>query len=347
MANVNGRTGEQMLNELTGRVTGGEDLSMQEMSDAIHLIMDGKCEENEIGLLLMALRAKGETVDEVAGAADAMRRHMTKIQSNHVELLDTCGTGGSGRGTFNISTASALVTAAAGVPVAKHGNRAMSSKTGSADVLAELGVNIEASIAQVERSLNELGICFCFAPLMHQAMKHVVPVRKKLGVRTIFNLLGPLCNPAGACYQLLGVGIPEIRPLMAGALERLGTKRALVVSGEDGMDEVSLGGQTNVTEVGSGSATEFTWDPTVFGLESAGTESMKAETPAESAAIIRRIVEGEKGAFRDVVVLNSAAALWLAGKENDPKKCAQLVAEAIDSGAAKELLANLVATSAA
>lgn len=330
-----------MLTELTGRVTGGEDLSMDEMSDAIHAIMDGKCEENEIGLMLMALRAKGETVDEVAGAADAMRRHMTKIQSDHAELLDTCGTGGSGRGTFNISTASAIATAAAGVPVAKHGNRAMSSKTGSADVLAELGVNIEADVTQVERCLNELGICFCFAPLMHQAMKHVVPVRKKLGVRTIFNLLGPLCNPAGACYQLLGVGIPEIRPLMAGALARLGTKRALVVSGEDGMDEVSLGAKTNVTEVGSGPTTEFAWEPSVFGLESAGTEGMKAETPAESAAVIRKIFDGERGPARDVVVLNAAAALWLAGKENDPQRCAELVGQAIDNGSARELVAKL------
>ncbi len=330
-----------MLTELTGRVTGGDDLSMEEMSDAIHLIMSGDCKEEEIGLLLMALRTKGETVDEVAGAANAMRNHMTKIQSNREELLDTCGTGGSGRGTFNISTASAIVTAAAGVPVAKHGNRAMSSKTGSADVLAELGVNIEASVAQVEKCLDELGICFCFAPLMHQAMKHVVPVRKKLGVRTIFNLLGPLCNPAGACYQLLGVGIPEIRPLLAGALKRLGTRRALIVAGDDGIDEVSLGGSTDVSEVGGDELTEFKWTPEIFGLEVAGKESMLAETPSESAKIIRDILDGVRGPARDVVVLNAAAALWLAGKENDPKKCTQLASTAIDDGIAKDLLARL------
>ena len=331
-----------MLTELIGRVSAGEDLSMDEMSNAIHLIMQGSCEEETIGLLLMALKAKGETIDEVAGAADAMRRHMTKINSDHDDLLDTCGTGGSGRGTFNISTASAIVTAAAGVPVAKHGNRAMSSNTGSADVLAELGVNIEASVQQVEACLNELGICFCFAPLMHQAMRHVVPVRKKLGVRTIFNLLGPLCNPAGASYQLLGVGIPEIRPLLAGALARLGTRRALVVSGEDGMDEVSLGGPTNVTEVGGGGdSTEFVWTPEIFDLEAAGTEQMQAATPSESAARITQILSGEQGPARDVVVLNAAAALWLAGKENDPKKCAELTQSAIDSGAARDLLARL------
>ena len=330
-----------MLTDVIGRVSGGQDLSMDEMSAAINLIMQGECEDEKIGLLLMALRAKGETIDEIAGAAQAMRKNMTKIRSDRDELLDTCGTGGSGRGTFNISTAAAIVTAAAGVPVAKHGNRAMTSKTGSADVLAELGVNVEASIEQVESCLDKLGLCFCFAPLMHQSMKYVGPVRKKLGVRTIFNLLGPLCNPAGACFQLLGVGTPEIRPLLAGALERLGTRRALVVSGEDGMDEVSLGSKTNVTEVESGMTTEFVWDPGIFGLEPAGTNQMLAETPNESANVIRRILDGEKGAPRDVVVLNSAASLWLAGKENSPHKCASLVSDAIDSGAAKELLARL------
>lgn len=334
-----------MLIEMIGRVSGGEDLSMNEMSEAIHHIMNGGCDEETIGLLLMALKAKGETIDEVAGAAEAMRRHMTKIESNHKELLDTCGTGGSGRGTFNISTASAIVTAAAGVPVAKHGNRAMSSSTGSADVLAELGVNIEADIATVERCLDRLGICFCFAPLMHGAMKHVAPVRRKLGVRTIFNLLGPLCNPAGACYQLLGVGIPEIRPLMSGALQRLGTKRALVVSGADGMDEVSLGGTTNVTEVDANSSTDFQWNPDTFGLESAGTETMLATTPGESAKMIRDILAGKPGPPRDVVVLNAAAALWLAGRENDPRKAAQKAGNAIDDGTAKDLLDRLVAES--
>ena len=212
-------------------------------------------------------------------------------------------------------------------------------------MLAELGVNIEADIATVERCLDRLGICFCFAPLMHGAMKHVAPVRKKLGVRTIFNLLGPLCNPAGACYQLLGVGIPEIRPLMSGALQRLGTKRALVVSGTDGMDEVSLGGTTNVTEVDTNGTTEFQWNPETFGLETAGTETMLAKTPAESAKMIRDILAGKPGPPRDVVVLNAAAALWLAGHENDPRKAATKAGNAIDDGTAKDLLDRLVAES--
>ena len=331
-----------MLTEMTGRVVGGDNLTMDEMAAVIDVMMQGGCTDEEIGVFLMALRAKGETVDEVAGAAAAMRQHMTPIRSPHEVMIDTCGTGGSGRGTFNISTATAIVTAAAGVPVAKHGNRAVTSRTGSADVLAELGVNVEASVEQVETCLAELGICFCYAPLMHQSMKHVGPVRKKLGVRTIFNLLGPLCNPAGACYQLLGVGIPEIRSLLAGALAKLGTRRALVVSGEDGMDEVTLGGKTNVSEVSVDGISEFFWEPEVFGLQAtASQEGMLAENPSQSAAVIRRVLAGESGPARDVVVLNSAATLWLAGKDHDPVKCAQLAQAAIDTQAAEGLLAKL------
>ncbi|MGI9428498.1 MAG: anthranilate phosphoribosyltransferase, partial [Bythopirellula sp.] len=198
-------------NEILGRVSAGEDLSREEMATAISQVMTGQWSEQQIGLLLTALAAKGETVAEVAGAAWAMRENMTPIRSRHEKLLDTCGTGGGGSTTFNISTSAALVIAAVGVPLAKHGNRSVTSKSGSADVLAELGVNIQAEVPQVERCLDDLGICFCFAPLMHPAMKHVAAVRKQLGIRTIFNLLGPLANPAGAAYQLLGVGLPELR----------------------------------------------------------------------------------------------------------------------------------------
>ena len=230
------------INHLLGRLAAGEDLSREEMADAIGQVMTGAWSEEQIGLLLTTLAAKGETVAEVAGAASAMRANMTSIRSRHEKLLDTCGTGGGGSTTFNISTSAALVIAAVGVPLAKHGNRSVTSKSGSADVLAELGVNIQADVPQVERCLDELGLCFCFAPLMHPAMKHVGAVRKKLGIRTIFNLLGPLANPAGAAYQLLGVGLPELRPLIASALGMLGTSRALVVSGGDGLGEVSLAG---------------------------------------------------------------------------------------------------------
>ena len=225
-----------MSHTLLGRVSAGEDLGQEEMAGVIDEIMRGTWADEQIGLLLTALRAKGESVAEVAGAASAMRQHMTPIRTHRENLVDTCGTGGDGAGTFNISTAAALVTAAAGVPVAKHGNRKISSRTGSADVLAALGVNIEAPVRLVERCLDELGIGFCFAPQLHPAMKHVAAVRRKLAVPTIFNLLGPLANPAGAGFQLLGVGRPELRSLLAAALAKLGTRRAIVVCGADGLD---------------------------------------------------------------------------------------------------------------
>src|SRR6185503_9783939 len=251
---------------LLGRVAGGGNLTFEEMSAAFDAIMRGRWNDDQIGLLLTALAAKGETVDEIAGAADTMRRHMTPIHSRHPEVLDTCGTGGGDSKMFNVSTTAAIVAAAAGVPVAKHGNRSITRVSGSADVLTELGVNIQASTAQVEACLNELGLCFCFAPLAHPAMKHVAAVRKKLGIRTIFNILGPLVNPAGACYQLLGAGRAELRPLLAGALQRLGTKRSLVVSGDDGLGDVTLAAATNVTEVSEGRLREFTWWPEEFGI---------------------------------------------------------------------------------
>lgn len=330
-----------MIQAILGRVSAGEDLSLVEMTDVIDLIMRGECSEPEIALLLTALHHKGETVDEVAGAAAALRRHMTPIHSSRAGLLDTCGTGGDGSGTFNISTAAALVTAAAGVPVAKHGNRSITSRTGSADALAALGVNIEASVPQIERCLEELGICFCFAPLLHQAMRHVGAVRKKLGIRTIFNLLGPLANPAGAEYQLLGVGRPELRPLLSAALAKLGTRHAAVVCGEDGLDEVTLSGPTRVTEVVDGQLRDLIWSPADFGLAPADNQAMLVDGPEPSAALIRQVLAGETGPPRDIVVLNAAAALWTAGLSDDPLRCAAAAAEAIDSGAARGLLARL------
>jgi anthranilate phosphoribosyltransferase len=342
---------------ILGRVAGGDNLSLEEMSSAIDSIMQGQWSEAEIGLLLTALAAKGETVDEIAGAALAMRRHMTPIRSRHREILDTCGTGGGGSTLFNVSTTAAIVAAAAGVPVAKHGNRGITSRSGSADVLAELGVNINASVPQVEACLNELGLCFCFAPLAHPAMKHVAPVRKRLRIRTIFNILGPLVNPAGACFQLLGAGRPELRPLLAGAIARLGTWRTMVVSGEDGLGDVTITGTTYVTEVatnlplpmeegrhlavplGDG---QFTWRPEDFGIERAPVDSLFVEGAAESAAMIRKILAGERGPARDIVVLNAAAGLLVAGKADQPKQAAKLAADAIDSGAAQMLLEKLV-----
>ncbi|MEX2015305.1 MAG: anthranilate phosphoribosyltransferase, partial [Candidatus Hydrogenedentales bacterium] len=256
----------QSATTLIGRVVGGEDLSLNETSAAIDAIMRGQWSEEEIGLLLMGLATKGETVEEIAGAAQALRRHMTPIRTDQAVLLDTCGTGGGGSKTFNISTTAAIVAAAAGVPVAKHGNRSITSSSGSADVLAELGVNINATVAQVEACLEELGLCFCFAPLLHPAMRHVAQVRKKLGIRTIFNIIGPLSNPAGAKYQLLGAGRPELRPLLAGAMRLLGTTRTLVVSGEDGLGDVTIAGRTYVTSVEGDRVREFEWTPEDFGV---------------------------------------------------------------------------------
>lgn len=244
---------------------------------------------------------------------------------------------------FNISTAAALVTAAAGVPVAKHGNRGISSKSGSADVLAELGVRIDAPIERVEACLDELGVCFCFAPLFHQSMKHVASVRRALGVPTVFNVLGPLCNPAGAPFQLIGVGKPEHRSLLAEALTKLGTRRALVVHGADGLDEITVDGATWVSEVENGHVTDRAWAPADFGLPAAPTHSLRVEGPSQSAALIRQVLSGETGPARDIVLMNSAAALWVSGHCEELPRGVAAAAHAIDSGAAASLLAKLVA----
>lgn len=345
------------MDAILGQAAAGEDLSLDQMSSALDAIMRGEWSEDQTALLLTALAAKGESVDELAGAALTMRRHMTPIRSRHRDLLDTCGTGGGGSTLFNVSTTAALVSAAAGVPVAKHGNRSITSRSGSADVLAELGVNINASVAQVEACLDELGICFCFAPLMHPSMKHVAAVRKRLGIRTIFNLLGPLVNPAGANYQLLGAGRPELRPLLAGAMTRLGTRRTLVVSGEDGLGDVTLAGRTFVSEVTSageasteeggslGRIREFVWQPEDFGIHRASLDALSVDGPAASAAIIRDILAGRQGSARDLVVLNASAALIVAGRADQPETAAEMAAAAIDRGDAQMLLQRLAARS--
>ena len=323
------------------RISAGQDLDMQEMADVVDAIMQGSWADDEIVAFLKGLSEKGETVPEVAGAATAMRRHMTHIRSRRAGLIDTCGTGGDASGTFNISTAAAIVTAAAGVPVAKHGNRSITSRTGSADVLAELGVNIEASVPVVERCLDELGICFCFAPQLHPSMRHVAAARKKFGSPSIFNLLGPLCNPASAPFQLLGVGKPKLRRMLASALQLLGTEHAMVVTGEDGLDEVTLSGATHVVEIRGDSVQETQWHPESFGLQVAGKQSMLVTDPAESARMIQAILDGVAGPARDIVVMNAAAALWTAGVGETLPNCAQQAGQSIDSGQAKELLSQL------
>jgi anthranilate phosphoribosyltransferase len=331
-----------MIEATSQIVEAGGDLSMEQMATAIGHIMDGACDDQQIARLLVALHRKGETVAEVAGAAAAMRRRMTPIRCRRPNLIDTCGTGGDGSKTFNISTAAALVTAAAGVPVAKHGNRGITSRSGSADALAALGVNIEADVARVETCLDDLGIGFCFAPLLHTAMRHVAAVRKTIGTPTIFNILGPLVNPASASFQLLGVGRPELQPLLAEALLCLGVRRALVVHGSDGLDEVTLAGTTDVIELCDGQLQRFQWEPADFGLEAAGLETMVVDGPAESAELIRGILAGHGGPPRDIVVANAAAALWTAGWSVSLPECVRQAAEAIDTGAAADLLTQLV-----
>ncbi|MCA9173252.1 MAG: anthranilate phosphoribosyltransferase [Planctomycetales bacterium] len=335
-----------MTHPILQQLSDGEPLDMESMRSVIHEVMEGAWEDASLAELLTLLHKKGETAEEIAGAAAALRAHMTRIPVDRDDLIDTCGTGGDGSGTFNISTAAALVAAAAGAVVAKHGNRKITSKTGSADVLLELGVNIEASPEQVVRCIEEVGIGFCFAPSLHPAMKRVGAVRRNLPFPTIFNLLGPLSNPASAPYQLLGVGRPELRIRLAEALRLLGARRAAVVCGADGMDEVTLEGETQVSLVADGEVSDLTWLPEDFGVSPGADDSLLANDPAESAAVIRRVLEGEHSAARNIVVLNAGAALWTAGLAASTQAAGARAAEAIDSGKARELLATLAQVSA-
>lgn len=325
-----------MIDRLVGRVVSGEHLTREEMCQAIDGMMQGDWSDRQLAVFLTALHTRGETVDEVIGAASAMRKNMTPIQSSLEGLIDTCGTGGDGSGTFNISTAAAFVVAGCGRPVAKHGNRSITSKTGSSDVLAALGICVDPPITVVEQCLEKVGICFCFAPQLHPAMKHVAAVRKQLEMPTLFNLLGPLCNPASAPYQLLGVGKHELRPLLAEALNGLGTKRALIVTGRDGLDEVTLNGPTDVLMIEHGQVSDLQWDPSDFGTSQSSLESLQVENAEESAHTIRQVLDGHTGPDRDIVIVNAAAALWVADPALSLKECATIAAEAIDSGSAAD-----------
>ncbi|QEF99911.1 Anthranilate phosphoribosyltransferase [Stieleria maiorica] len=319
-----------------------EDLSADQTAVLIDQMLSGEAAEDQIGQLLLALREKGEAVSEIVGAATAMRRHMTRIPHRHDCLLDTCGTGGSRSGSFNISTAVAIVTAACGVPVAKHGNRKATSVTGSADVLEELGVGIESDADQVARRLDEIGLCFCFAVKLHPAMRHVVGIRRKLGVKTLFNLLGPLCNPAGATHQLLGTSNVDAQEKIAAAIAQLGTRRSFVVHAADGQDEVCLDRYTAAVEVtGNQVSGRSRWTPEDFGLSPTDVTALAASGPAESAAIIRRILDGHPGPARDTVLAGVAAALLLTDKVTSLADGVSQAAQVIDSGAAKAKLEQL------
>ncbi|MEZ5332355.1 MAG: anthranilate phosphoribosyltransferase [Thermoanaerobaculia bacterium] len=328
---------------LLGRVMSGEDLARGEMEELVGLLMDGAVDERVTAALLVALAMKGESVAELAGAAAAMRRRVVAIPHSRPDAVDTCGTGGDGRGTFNISTAAALVAAAAGAAVAKHGNRSVSSRSGSADVLEALGVRIETGAQEAGRCLDAIGIAFLFAPGLHPAMRAVMPVRRALATRTLFNLLGPLTNPAGARRQVLGVYAADRVEIVARALAELGTDHALVVHGSDGLDEITISGPTMVAEARDGRVRVLQVEPRDFGVERAPTESLRGGGPADNAAALRRVLAGEPGPLRDVTVVNAAAALVAAGVAADWRDGAERAALALDEGAAEARLEALVA----
>lgn len=322
-------------------VAGGGTLTQNGMHDLVCEMMDGAGDPVQISGLLCMMALRGETIDEIAGAAAAMRSRCTLIRQQGHGLLDTCGTGGDGLHTFNISTATAIVCAASGMKVAKHGNRSVSSTSGSADVLEKLGVKIDLTPEQVDRCIDRVGIGFCFAPLLHQAMKHLAPVRKALGVRTIFNLLGPLTNPARAEFQLIGTIRDTLAEKLAHALARLGTTRTAVVCGNNEIDEVSLWGTTQVFLVEQSQVSSLQWTADDFGLNPVSVDSLQVETAEQSAEIIRDILEGKQGPARDIVLANAAAGLWITGHSENLKEATRVAAESIDSKAALNTLQSI------
>jgi anthranilate phosphoribosyltransferase len=322
----------------------GEHLTADHATAVLDEIMEGRAEDVQTGAFLIALRAKGETVPELVGLARTMRRLAAPVQTSRDDLVDTAGTGG-GPSTFNISTTAALVAAGAGCAVAKHGNRSSTSRSGSADLLEALGVNIELSPEDVARCIEEIGFGFMFAPRHHTAMKHVVPVRKALAVRTIFNFLGPLTNPAGAARQLIGISDRRYQETIAEALAGLGCKRALVVSAEDGLDELSLSARTRVIEVRDGGTEEWFAEAGQLGLAESPLETIAGGSPADNAAVTKAVLAGEPGPAQDVVLLNAGAAILAAGQAGDLAGGVDRAAAAIDSGAAREVLERLVALS--
>ncbi|KPK80552.1 MAG: hypothetical protein AMJ81_11880 [Phycisphaerae bacterium SM23_33] len=323
----------------------GKHLSVQQTRDLFNQIMDGEFTESQIAAVLVALAAKGETVDEITGAAMAMRTHAVRIDPGGRDVIDTCGTGGTGLNTLNISTAAALVAAGAGACVAKHGNRTNTRPSGSADVLAALGVNLDAPPEVQARCLAEANVCFCFAVRHHPAMKYAMPVRKALAVRTIFNVLGPLTNPAGATRQLMGVFDDALVQPIAEVLAALGAERAMVVHAEDGLDEVSTTSPTHLAEVADGKVTRRTLRPRDFKLAKARLEDLAVASAEDSAQRIRGVLAGKKGPDRDVVLLNAAAALTVAGLAEDIPAGLPAAEKAIASGAAAGALQKLIAIS--
>ena len=334
-----------MLTSLIEKLVRHEDLTMDEATDAMREVMEGRVPSAALAALLSALRMKGERPAELVGFARAMREHSVKISRPEGEVCDTCGTGGDRAGTFNISSAAAIVVAACGAKVAKHGNRSVSSRCGSADVFEQLGVNLAASPAVVERALHIGNIAFFFAPTFHPSMKHAGPTRREMGVRTAFNLLGPLTNPAGATRQVVGVPRADLTDLLARSLRLLGSTRAWVVHGADGIDEISTTGHTKVSECRDGSVHTFYIHPSEFGIRKATLAELLGGDAAENAAIVRHVLEGQSGAPRDAVVLNAGAALFVANRVESVREGINVATVAIDSGAALATLENMVRAS--
>jgi anthranilate phosphoribosyltransferase len=333
------------IQEALARLLEGDDLSNVEARDVMNQVMRGEATPAQIGGFLVALRLKGETAEEIAGCAEAMRAHVLAVRPKRDDLVDTAGTGGDGAGTFNISTAAALVAAAAGAAVAKHGNRAVSSASGSADVLEALGFELELPAERIARSIDELGFGFLFAPSHHPAMRHAAPVRRELAARTVFNVLGPLTNPAGARAQVVGVYAPELVPTIAEVLARLGARRAFVVHGAGGIDELSPAGPNLVYEVVGGKARRREVDPRDFGVPRCRPGELAGGSPEENAATIREIFAGASGPKREAVLLNAGGAIAAGGHARDLEEGYRAAAEAVDSGAAGARLDELIAFS--
>jgi len=326
------------------KIASGRDLTGEEMHGTMNVIMSGGATPSQLGAFLMGMRVKGETVVEIAAAVSIMRERMVQVEAP-ANAVDIVGTGGDGAGTLNISTASAIVVASTGVPVAKHGNRALSSKSGAAEVLQALGVKIDLTPEQISRSIAEIGLGFMFAPAHHPAMKHAGPTRQELGTRTMFNLLGPQSNPAGVHRYVLGVYAEEwVEPVAAALLANRAVK-AWVVHGSDGLDEITITGPTHIASIAGGSLTTFTIAPEDAGLSRAAPEDIKGGDPQHNAAALTALLDGARSAYRDIVLLNSAAALIVADKVETLKDGAALAAQAIDSGQARETLKKLVAVS--
>ncbi|MDR1737117.1 MAG: anthranilate phosphoribosyltransferase [Oscillospiraceae bacterium] len=330
-----------MINTAISRAVGREDLSQEETRAVMDEIMRGECTPAQIAAFLTAMRMKGESIDEITACAAVMRRHCQKLAPD-TDVCEIVGTGGDEAFTFNISTVSSFVVSAGGVPVAKHGNRSVSSKCGSADVLEALGAKLDIPAGRSAEILREIGLCFLFAPLYHSSMKYAAPVRREMGVRTIFNILGPLANPAGANMQLLGVYDEALVQPLAKVLMNLGVKRAMVVHGHDGLDEITLTSSTTVCEVRDGRMDSFFLDPRQFGFSLCSPEDLTGGGPAENAEIARRVLGGERGPKRDAIVLNSAICLYMARGDKTIRECVRAAGEIIDSGRAMAQMERFV-----